>query len=374
MRFLHTSDLHIGRKMNDVSLLDDQKYILERIAKIAEEQRCDAVIIAGDVYDKPTPSPEAMEVFDGFLRRLSEISRYVFVISGNHDSQKRLEYLSEFVRERNIFICGCFNGAPERHDFYDEFGDISVYMLPFIKPQTVREICPDASAATYEQAVKFALSQCEIDPSRRNIIIAHQFVTGAQTCDSEVFAVGGQDNISASLFDEFDYAALGHIHGPQTINNGRIRYSGSPLKYSFSEARHKKSVTIADVGEKGSVKLSSIPLGYVHDVRDIRGSMEEIMNMPYSEDYVRVTVTDEEVAPDARVSVRTAFPNMMKFAVDNSKTSSEIDTSGSDIIAGKSSAELFRGFYSMMNNGTEPSDSQLKLVEEILERLGSEMI
>lgn len=360
--------------MNDVSLLDDQKYILERIAKIAEEQRCDAVIIAGDVYDKPTPSPEAMEVFDGFLRRLSEISRYVFVISGNHDSQKRLEYLSEFVRERNIFICGCFDGAPERHDFSDEFGDISVYMLPFIKPQTVREICPDAPAATYEQAVRFALSQCEIDPSRRNIIIAHQFVTGAQTCDSEVFAVGGQDNISASLFDEFDYAALGHIHGPQTMNNGRIRYSGSPLKYSFSEARHKKSVTIADVGEKGSVKLSSIPLGYVHDVRDIRGSMEEIMNMPYSEDYVRVTVTDEEVAPDARVSIRTAFPNMMKFAVDNSKTSSEIDTSGSDVIAGKSSAELFRGFYSMMNNGTEPSDSQLKLVEEILERLGSEMI
>lgn len=372
MKFLHTSDLHIGKRMNGVSLLGDQKNVLDQIVGIAASEKCDAVIIAGDVYDKANPSAEAMALFDSFLWNLSELSAEVFIISGNHDSPQRVDYLSEFMSRSGINICGGFCGKTETYRLTDEYGDVCIHLLPFIKPSSVRSFYPEEKIETYDDAVRIALAHSEIDSSERNIIISHQFVTGAQTCDSEVFAVGGLDNISAENFQDFDYAAMGHIHGPQYVLRPHIRYSGSPLKYSFSEVMHKKSVTIAELREKGNIEIRTVELSQEHDVREVRGSMDELMEMPYSEDYVRVTATDDYVAPDARISLRTVFPNMMKFAVENSKSVSEITMDVNDSVEKKSPLELFSDFYRMMNNDVPPSEEHITLLQKIIEGIDDE--
>lgn len=370
MKILHTSDLHIGKRMNDINLLDDQRRILLSIAGIAEETLCDAVIIAGDVYDKPNPSADAMALFDEFLHELSDRNIKVFVISGNHDSLQRVSYLSDFIRDKGIYVCGSFSGTTEKIILKDEYGNIAFHLLPFIKPQNVKAFYPDEKIETYDDAVRVTISHSGIDTSIRNIIVAHQFVTGAEICDSEVFAVGGLDNISAECFSLFDYAAMGHIHGPQHILRPEIRYSGSPMKYSFSEANHRKSVAIVEIREKGSMTIDTVPLSSPHDVREVNGSMEELMNLPYSEDFVRVTVTDESVPPDARISLKTVFPNMMKFVIENSKTKREYTSDDNDDIERKTPCELFCDFYSLMNNDVPPSEEHIALIRNIIERLG----
>lgn len=369
MKFLHTSDLHIGKRLNDISLIGDQQYVLSQICKIACEKECDAVLIAGDIYDKANPSADAMTVFDNFLISLVDKNIPVYIISGNHDSRQRLAYLSGLVRQSGIYVCDGFSGLLDTYSVSDGYGEICIHLLPFIKPVDVKRFYPDAIIETYDDAVRTVLENSEIDVSVRNVIVSHQFVTGAALCDSEELAVGGLDNISADNFRNFDYAAMGHIHGPQNILRKEIRYSGSPLKYSFSEAGHNKSVTIVELREKGCVDINTVPLDSPHDVREVRGGMEELMNLPYSEDYVRVTVTDESVPPDARVSLLTVFPNMMRFAIENTRTAEEFSIDDSIGIENKTPCELFCDFYRLMNNNVSPTGEHIALMEKIIERL-----
>ncbi|MBR6792442.1 MAG: exonuclease SbcCD subunit D [Ruminococcus sp.] len=372
MRILHTSDLHIGKRLNDVNLIEDQKYVLEQIINIAENQKCDAVIIAGDVYDKSNPSAEAMTLFNDFLMSLSERKIPVYIISGNHDSQERVAYFSGFARNMGVYISDGCKETPDVYTLEDEYGKVNICLLPFIKPVEARRILPDRKIETYEDAVRELISNVEINESERNIMVCHQYVTGASLCDSEELAIGGLDNISAELFDKFDYVAMGHIHGPQKIKRETLRYSGSPLKYSFSEANHKKSVTIADFKEKGEITVTTVPLELLHDVREVKGGLVQLMDMPYSEDYVRVTVTDENVVPDARISLLTVFPNMMKFAVENSKTVGQAEEIELSSVEDRSPTELFCDFYKFVNNNEPPTQEHIALFNEAMEGLGED--
>ncbi|MBE6856118.1 MAG: exonuclease SbcCD subunit D [Ruminococcus sp.] len=372
MRILHTSDLHIGKRLNDVNLIEDQKYVLEQIINIAENQKCDAVIIAGDVYDKSNPSAEAMTLFNDFIMSLSERKIPVYIISGNHDSQERVAYFSGFARNMGVYISDGCKETPDVYTLEDEYGKVNICLLPFIKPVEARRILPDRKIETYEDAVRELISNVEINESERNIMVCHQYVTGASLCDSEELAIGGLDNISAELFDKFDYVAMGHIHGPQKIKRETLRYSGSPLKYSFSEANHKKSVTIADFKEKGEITVTTAPLELLHDVREVKGGLVQLMDMPYSEDYVRVTVTDENVVPDARISLLTVFPNMMKFAVENSKTAGQAEEIELSSVEDRSPTELFCDFYKFVNNNEPPTQEHIALFNEAMEGLGED--
>ncbi|MBP3941812.1 MAG: exonuclease SbcCD subunit D [Christensenellaceae bacterium] len=372
MKFIHIADLHLGKRLNDVSMLEDQAHILRQITEIAKEEKADAVLIAGDVYQKASPPAEAMSLFNEFLTELTAHGMKTFVISGNHDSDMRISYLSSLVRRSGVYISEKFEGKLQQYTFTDAFGEITISLLPFIRPQLVRRFYPEEKIESYTDAVRVVFEHSAINPAKRNIILAHQFITGAETSDSEEFAVGGLDNIEASVFEGFDYVALGHIHKPQRAGAEMIRYAGSPLKYSFSEVNHQKSVTVIEIKEKGSCDLRLVPLEPLHDMREVSGSMQEIMAMPYSEDYMRVVVTDEEVSPDARVTVSTVFPNMMSFGVQNSKTKTDIDVLAKESIEDKSIAELFCDFFRLQNNDVEPGEAQMKVFYEVLQKLEDE--
>jgi len=369
MKFIHIADLHIGRKMGDISLLEDQRYALSQVVSIAKENDAEAVLIAGDVYNNSSPSAEAMTVFDEFLTALGTEKIKVFLISGNHDSNERISYFSSIVKHAGVYATEKFEGMLQCIRLKDKYGEIMIHMMPFIKPANVRGFFTDKSISTYEQAVSAVIENSEVDKSKRNILICHQFITGAQICESEEFAVGGLDNIDASVFDDFDYVALGHIHRPQKISRETLRYSGSLFKYSFSEVSHKKSVTLIDVGEKGDIKIDTVPLKYLHDVREIKGLLNDIMKMPYSEDYVRVIVNDEIVPPDARVSISTVFPNMIKFSIENSKTNFNMDVNVTENIENKSVEQLFLDFYKMQNNDVEPPSEHFDILRNIMKGL-----
>lgn len=371
MRFLHTADLHIGKRVNDISLIEDQIIVLDEIASIASDEKCDAVVIAGDVYDRSAPPAEAMTAFSVFVEKLSKKGIPVYIISGNHDSGERVEYMSALLEQSGVYFYGSFDGGLRTYELSDEYGEIFIHLMPFIKPVNVKRFFPDTEISTYEDAVKAVIEKAHIDKNARNIIVAHQFITGGETCDSEEFAVGGLDNISGEVFDSFDYAALGHLHGAQRVGKDTVRYSGSPLKYSFSEANHKKSVTIVDMEQQGAVSIKIVPLNQPHDMRDVKGSLSELMSREYSTDYVRVTLTDEEVAPDAAAMLLTVYPNMMRFGVLNSKSGEAQYTEVQDIGA-KTVSELFCEFYTMRNNGVEPDKNRMRLIEEILSAMGDE--
>jgi len=369
MKFLHLSDLHLGKRMNDVSLLEDQVFVLEQAIIAAKNEQVDAVLIAGDVYQKASPPAEAMTVFNNFLTRLAALGIKVFLISGNHDSHRRISYFSELVRSAGIFISEEFTGTLQQFTLEDEYGPLTVSLLPFIKPVTVKKCFPDEPIDTYQAAAEAVLAHSPIDPTHRNVLVCHQFITGAETSDSEERSVGGLDNIDGSIFADFDYVALGHIHKPQKISRDTMRYAGSPLKYSFSEISHKKSLCIAELKEKGNISIRTIPLEFLHDVRDVRGTLAELMAMDYSEDYVRVTVTDELPPPDARVTVSTVFPNMMLFGVSNSKTGDDIAYTEADTVENKSVTELFEDFFRIQNNNVPPSDALMDILAEVLTEL-----
>jgi exonuclease SbcD len=371
MKFLHTSDLHIDKMWGNMKLIGEQRKILKQIIDIAVDKKCDAVIIAGDVYDKRIPSADAMTVFDEFISCLYEKNLQAYIISGNHDSNERVAYLSGMIENRGIHICGNFSGHTEVIRTKDEYGELFIHMLPFIKPSDVRKFYPKNKIVTYDDAVRIVMENSEFDESARNIIISHQFVTGSKTCDSEVFAVGGLDNISAEIYSGFDYAALGHIHTPQHVFSENIRYSGSPLKYSFSEVSHKKSVVIVEMLEKGNIKTEKAELIPDRDVRDLTGTIEELENMPYTTDYVRVTVTDEDVPPDTRINLQEHnFPYMLKFIVKNSKNAYNVTTAeDTDTVEHMTPEELFIAFYRSMNNDVMPSDEHIAVMREIIEEV-----
>lgn len=370
MRFIHTADLHLGKRLHDVPLLEDQIYMLDELKRLAIERGADAVMIAGDVYQSSSPPSEAMSAFDGFVTALAAAGIRVFAVSGNHDSERRVAYLASLVRGSGIYVSERFTGTLQQFTMEDEHGELVVSLLPFIKPINVRRCYPEETIESYQDAAAAVLRHSPVDTAKRNILICHQFITGAQTAGSEELSVGGVENIDAALFKDFDYVALGHIHRAQRVGRETVRYAGSPLKYSLAEAAHKKSAAVVDMGAKGDVKIELVPLTPLHDVREVEGYLDGIMRMPYSEDYVRVTVRDELVPPDARVTVTTVFPNLLRFEVRNSKTGEAAETMDVQDVEDKSVEELFRDFFSLQNNGAQPDEEQLALIREVLRESG----
>ena len=369
MRFLHIADLHLGKQMNDLSLLADQAYILDQIVSIAESEQADAVLIAGDVYQRSSPQAEAMALFDSFVSRLAQLEKKVFVISGNHDSALRISYLSSLIKASGVYVTQTFDGALQSVSLRDDGGELVVWMLPFLRPFQVKQKLPGEKITTYQEAVEAVLRNAPVDRKKRNVLLCHQFITGSETSDSEELAVGGLDNIDAAVFDAFDYVALGHIHKPQRVLRDTLRYAGSPLKYSFSEASHKKSVALVELPEKGTVEVRTHPLYPLHDVRLIEGKLDELMHLPYSEDYLWVTVHDELPPPDARVTLSVNFPNMLKFSIVNSRTKYDIDVLATQSMENKSIPELFSDFYRLQNNDQAPSEACQKALLKVLKEL-----
>lgn len=367
MKLLHLSDLHLGKQMNDISLLEDQKEVLQQIISIAAG--VDVVLIAGDVYQRATPQAEAVEMFDRFISDLAALGKKVFIISGNHDSAQRISYFSALVKSAGVYITEAFDGKLQSVTLEDEYGKIIVWMLPFLRPAQVKRWLPNEKIVTYQDAVEAVLRQTPIDTTKRNILMAHQFITGCEISDSEERTVGGLDNIDASVFDAFDYVALGHIHKPQKIMRDTLRYAGSPLKYSFSEENHKKSVTMLEMREKGQIDIQTLPIKQPHDVRKIEGLMADLLKQPYSTDYIWVTVHDELVPPDARITLQSVFPNILKFSIVNSRTQYDLDVQAKERMENKSILELFSDFYRLQNNDECPNEKQLKTLENVLKEL-----
>lgn len=370
MKFMHISDLHLGRRIFNFDLLDDQRIMLGQLLGIAREQQVDGVLIAGDVYNRASPSAEAMTAFSSFICSLAAENIPVYIISGNHDSAERVSYFSDILKACGVHVTERFEGRLQSITLSDEHGPLTVHMLPFIKPINVRRFFPDAKAETYEDAVRLVLENSPVDTSQRNLLVAHQFIFGAQSCESEERMIGGLEEIPVSLFDDFDYVALGHLHGPQKVGRPEVRYCGSPLKYSFSEVNHKKSVTIVEMGKKGSVEISTVPINQPHEMREVRGSFEELINLPYSEDYMRVVLTDELPRPDAQVALLTVFPNIMRFAVDNSKTRTDVEVNAAADLESRSPLELFYDFYTTQNNDVAPTEAHMNIIREIFDELG----
>lgn len=373
MKFIHLSDLHIGKRVNEFSMLEDQEYILKVILGIIDSEKPDGIIIAGDVYDKSVPSAEAVQLLDDFLFRLSVRKIPVYLISGNHDSAERLSFGNRLIDLSGIHISPVYNGNVNPYSLVDEYGKVNVYMLPFVKPVNVRRFFPDMEIESYTDALKVAVDNMNVDENERNILITHQFVTGAARSDSEDISVGGTDNVDVSVFDPFDYVALGHIHGPQKMSRETVRYCGTPLKYSFSEANHKKSVTVVELKEKGNVEISTIPLIPKRDFREIKGKYEDIvLKKNYKNtnllDYMRIVLTDEENVPDAMSKLRVIYPNLMKIEYDNTRTGKNQNVGSAENVENKSPLELFSEFYEVQNN--QPmSEVQKEFVCGIMEEI-----
>ena len=373
MKFVHLSDLHLGKRVNEYSMLADQEYILTKIINIIDDEKPAGVIIAGDVYDKSIPSAEAVQMFDDFLTRLAKRNLQVFVISGNHDSPERMSFGSRLMDQSGIHISQVYSGKIEPFAMKDEHGIINVYMLPFVKPAHVKRFS-DESIESYTDAIRVAVAEMNVDQGARNLLITHQFVTGATRSESEDISVGGSDNVDVTVFDDFDYVALGHIHSPQNCTTERVRYCGTPLKYSFSEAKDSKSVTIVELAKKGSLSVKTVSLVPMRDMVEIKGRYNEIMlksfyeNTSYQEDYTHITLTDEEDIVDAIGKLRTVYHNLMKLDYDNKRTRSVAQVDGAVDVETKTPIELFSDFYELQNN--QPmSDEQKAFVEDLIEQV-----
>lgn len=377
MKFVHLSDLHLGKRVSEFSMLEDQRHILLRILQVIGQEKPDAVFIAGDIYDKPVPSAEAVTVFDDFLVRLAGMKTQVFVISGNHDSAERIAFGGRLMDASGIHMAPVYSGETAPFVMTDEYGEIRIYMLPFVKPADVRHAYPEEDTGSYTEAVRTAVSHMNTDPSVRNILIAHQFVTGAARSESEDISVGGMDNVDVSVFDAFDYTALGHIHGPQHIGRETVRYCGTPLKYSFSEKDHQKSVTIVTMEEKGKTGIRTVPLEPLHDMREIRGTYNDLtLKANYEgtavDDYLHVILTDEDDVPDAMVRLRTVYPNIMKLDYDNTRTRNTNQGTVPAAMERKSELELFEEFFEKQN-GRPMSEEQRVFSGQLLEKIREEM-
>ena len=380
MKFLHISDLHLGKRVNEFSMTEDQKYILKQILYIGEQEQTDGVLLAGDIYDKPVPSAEAVQIFDWFLTGLADRGMKVFAVSGNHDSPERVAFGAQLMQGRGVYLSPVYEGDITGIPLQDQYGELSVYLLPFVKPALVRHALENEPEArmpeSYQDAVRIAVERMKIDVKKRNLLVAHQFVTGAGRCDSEEASVGGLDNVDGAVFDDFDYVALGHIHSPQSVGRESIRYCGTPLKYSFSEAEQIKSVTVVEMGEKGNVRISTVPLVPLRDMRKIRGTYLEVTAKSFyrdfdREDYLQVTLTDEEDVPDALQKLRIIYPNLMRLAYDNSRTRQDREVEAALAVEQKSELELLGEFYELQNN--QPmSGEQAAFAEALIRELKGE--
>lgn len=394
MKFLHTADLHIGKCICEHSMLDEQRHILASILEAVRGEKPDALLVAGDVYDKSVPSAEAVAVLDDFLVRLSEIGTKVFVLSGNHDSAERIAFGGRLMEDRGVHMSPVYSGEFAPVTLQDEFGEVDVWMLPFVRPATVRACLGSDEerdqVMDYTSAMRMAIAQMHFTPGRRNVLLAHQFVTGAERSDSEE-NVGGLDNVDASVFDGFDYVALGHIHKPQnvakdTAGNARVRYSGTPLKYSLSEANHKKSLTLVELAGKSAdglagIEVREVPLTPKHDVREIKGTFAELVSPGFQrrqlaeglelDDFVYVKLTDENDVPDAVLKLRGIYPNLMMLDYDNERTRNQHVTVGDGKVEQKTPMELFGEFFSDMTK-RELNEEESEFVQDIIDGIWEE--
>ena len=377
MKIIHLADLHIGKRVNEFSMIDDQKYILNQILEIIDKEKPDAVIIAGDVYDKQVPSIEAVELLDSFISDISKRKTTTFIISGNHDSAERLAFGSSLMAMGKIYISPVYNGKISKYTLKNDFGSANFYLLPFVKPNHVKRFFPDEKIESYTDAIRVVVDNLKLDTSEINILIAHQFVTGASRTESEEISVGGLDNVDASVFEDFDYVALGHIHRPQKIGTERIRYCGTPLKYSFSEVNDTKSVSIIEINSKEDFNLRTIPLIPKRDMRKIRGTYEELTTKnsyenTNTDDYIHVTLTDEFNVADAIQKLRVIYKNIMKLEYDNIRTRESRKTNLDDmVIENKNPLEIFSEFYKLQNN-KEMNDEQKEIIKKIMEEVWEE--
>ena len=375
MKLIHLSDLHIGKRVLEVSMIEDQEYILNQILRIIDDCGPDAVLISGDVYDKSIPSAEAVTLFDGFLCRLAKRSIPTFIISGNHDSPERLAFGGRLLEKAGIHISPVYGGEISPITLQDTHGEVDFWLLPFVKPAHVKRYFSDAAIESYTDTLRVAVEKMGIDTAVRNVLLTHQFVTGASVCDSEELSIGGSDNVDASVFADFDYVALGHLHGPQNIGSNRIRYCGTPLKYSFSEEHHHKSVTVVNLNAKGELTLELRPLTPRHDLRSIRGTFAELTDKAFytgtaTDDYLHIILTDEEDVPEAVGQLRVIYPNMMKLTYDNTRTRTNQVIDGAVDVQRKSPLELFDELYELQNNqpmSEEQRNFTLELIESIWE-------
>lgn len=394
MKLIHTADLHIGKSVCEHSMLDEQRFILANILEVVATEKPDALLIAGDVYDKSVPSAEAVAVLDEFLVQLSKTGTKVFVLSGNHDSAERIAFGGRIMADRGVYMSPVYSGAFTPVTLKDELGEVDVWMLPFVRPATVRACLESdddrAQVTDYTSATRMAIAQMKFADGRRNVLLAHQFVTGAERSDSEE-SVGGLDNVDALVFEGFDYVALGHIHKPQNVAKdaagvARVRYSGTPLKYSLSEKDHKKSLTVVELGGKtqsglADISVREIPLKPAHDVREIRGTFAELVSPEYQrkqvaeglklDDYVYVKLTDENDVPDAALKLRGIYPNLMMLDYDNERTRNQRIMVGDTKVEQRTPMELFGEFFTDMTK-RELNEEESKFVQDIIEGIWEE--
>lgn len=380
MKLMHLSDLHLGKRLNEFSLLEDQCFILQQLVELVRSEQPDCVLLAGDIYDKPVPPAEAVTLFDDFLNKLAQLTT-VCVTSGNHDSAERLAFGAQLMREGGVHFCGLYTGEPQCVTLQDAYGSVHIYLLPFLKPAHVRHCLPPTEAeqvTTYHEALRCAVERLHINAAERNVLVAHQFVTGAQTAGSEAVNVGGVDNIGAEVFADFDYTALGHIHKAQNVGSECVRYSGTPLKYSFAEWQQEKSVTLVELGEKGSVSVTALPLAPLRDLRKLRGSYEELMSKDFYDelpkdsdgllrDFYHLTLTDEEDVPDAVQKLRSVYKNLLQLEYDNKRTRTDNAIEGAKRVVEKSPLELMEEFYQLQNNQAL-SEKQRAYLQGLLEK------
>lgn len=370
MRFLHLADLHIGKRVNGFSMIEDQKFVFEQVYNVIENEKIDGIIMAGDIYDKPVPSAEAVKLFDEMLTRLVSMDLPIFVISGNHDSAERIGFGSDILSAAKVYMSRVYNGNLQKIELEDDYGKINVYLLPFIKPATVKNIYKEAEIKDYDDALAYVLNQEKIDETKRNVIVSHQFVTGAMRSESEEVSVGGLDNVSVEKYDAFDYVALGHIHRAQHIGRESARYAGTLLKYSFSEENHNKSMTIVDLKEKGNIEIKEIPVKPLHDLKTIKGKFSEITSKEFykelkKEDYYRAVLTDEEDILNAIGKLKSIYPNLMSMEYDNTRTRSYSVVDNVETGEAKSPLDYFEEFFEKQN-GRKMSEKQRDYLLEIL--------
>lgn len=376
MIFLHLSDLHIGKTVNGFSMLDEQRHVFEQVIGYIETEKPDAVLIAGDVYDRAVPGVEAVRLFDDFLTSLAAKDVAVLLISGNHDSPERLNYGSRLLSERKLHLCGVFGGILQSVTLEDEYGEVDFWLLPFIKPSGVRGMFSDKEIESYTDAITAALDSVDIDYSRRNVLLSHQFYTAAGVTpirsESEINPVGGLDAVDSTVLSRFDYVALGHLHGAQNSGNN-ARYAGSPVKYSFSEWKQKKSVTLVSLREKSDIEIITLPLTPLHDMRELKGSLEiltsdEILTQGDREDYLRIILTDEEEIIDPMGKLRSVYPNVMALDFENARTNLDVSavSLGAEQIEMLSTYDLFSEFF-LEFSGAVMTEAQSEIVRELVE-------
>lgn len=379
---MHLADLHLGKRVNGFSMMEDQEYILNRILEIMEEEQPDGLLIAGDVYDKTIPPAEAVRLMDDFLTAVAAKHVPVFLISGNHDSAERVAFGHQLMQGSGIWISPVYDGTIRHHTLEDRWGEVNIYLIPFLRPSVVRSFFPDVEIEDYTDALRTIIEDLQVDTSRRNVVLAHQFVTAAgalpETCDSEQLSVGGLDRVDGSVFSPFDYTALGHLHGPQRVGSETIRYAGSPLKYSFSELHQKKSVTVAELREKGEAEIRQIPLQPRREMIELRGTFEEILAEARKKgerqtDYYHMILTDETDVVDALPRLREYYPNIMLLDYDNRRTRSQKEVEQLDRVEERTPGELFAALYEQQN-GQEMDSDRKEYLDGLIREIWEEQV